>query len=305
MDIVSALAILSPFPVEIQEKYYTFAGSYHPIIIPTATLSPEQHHSFLSNGHSSNIEAAFLIALRIHDYQLAWDLYERIPPEHIPSINMNNQTQLWIAHELALKKIPNDLNGVVIRSSQPTHRKKLKNCQRIRSSLFQSYSSLPKILWTGPILLEDADSNAIIPRPLLPTIQLDNASWTDDEICRHMSRLILQRYKPPAQGWPQWLLAGLAEVTLAQFRGQGPSPRKMLRIRSNAGAQAIRALWKDPTATDSDKQQLAQALCAPLIHSRTRQHLASFLDLIRNDLDPASAYRIAYGLSLEDLLTQR
>jgi hypothetical protein len=47
------------------------------------------------------------------------------------------------------------------------------------------------------------------------------------------------------------------------------------------------------------------ALCAPLLHSKRRHLLPNLLDLLRHDAGGESALGIAYGLTVEGLVTDR
>jgi hypothetical protein len=113
--------------------------------------------------------------------------------------------------------------------------------------------------------------------------------------------LTLRLTAPPAAGWPPWLETGLMEVAKAKARGDGPSPLRMLAIRQRAGKDAIARLFAAP-APDA---QLALAVCAPLVHTRRRPLLPNFLDLLRHDAGTEGALRLAYGLTIDQLIEER
>ena len=144
-----------------------------------------------------------------------------------------------------------------------------------------------------------------LPRLALPVLRLSPDIAGSDlrpAAAAAFMELLLDSAAHPQRPWPAWLRAGLRAQAEATARGEGPSPRDMLAARQALGPEGLRRLLAPGEAVDP---AAALALCAPLAASLRRQRLGALLDLLRNGVESETAIGIAYGLSLDDLLSRR
>lgn len=299
MDIVSALAILSPVPGEMHDQSLFFAGSLHPVTIPLQSLSQKQRRHLLRHGSSSDQEAALSLALKSGDEMLSWELYNRLSLEHVLSASVDLQIRSWVAGQLKAMDMPADGSHIRIKAERAQLQQLKRRMQHIESSVRHMLSSLPWPLWSGPLLIVAADEDAIVERPVLPILRISAASWNEAGVSAALCRLALQRYQQGGQELPIWLLSGLSQVAAAKTSGTGPSPRRMLRRRQRAGKEAIQAMWQGQQDFDAE---LAMAVCAPLAHTRHRHRLGSLIALLNHDVAVERALIIAYQRDLDSLL---
>lgn len=166
--------------------------------------------------------------------------------------------------------------------------------------------------WVGPVLVVVGDQawdalpagSERLARSALPVVRLARDPVGREgraELAAALTRLTLALTAPPNTGWPAWLETGLGGVASAIARGEGPSPRAMQRRREEAGTALIVRLLGEP----QPDRALATAVCAPLAHSRRRHLLPNLLDLLRHGAGGIRAIEIAYGLSVERLVSER
>ncbi len=173
--------------------------------------------------------------------------------------------------------------------------------------------SLPWPRWLGPVLCVPRDdrlfagvptAQAAIVRPALPVLAVDIVSPRDlrrSVVAAGLAHLALDLTAPPPEGWPAWIHAGAAGVCAAVARGEGPSPRLMWQRRQAAGASEIARLF----ISAHPDHELSTAVCAYLLHSSRRGRFAAFLDPLRHGASSETALLIAYGVSVQDIISQR
>lgn len=174
------------------------------------------------------------------------------------------------------------------------------------------FAALPQPQWVDPLVLvgvpegEDGPAGVLaeIARPALPVCHLRLPEETDDlrpVLAERLAHLRLDLAAPPEGGWDTWLRAGTAGVCRLRGEGRGPSPRRMHRIRREAGVAAIRHLL----AGRSEDRELATAVVAPLLHSHRRERFDDLLETLRAGIDARQALAIAYELTPEKLVEER
>ncbi len=311
MDIVSALAVLSPYPVEMHPAHLVYSGSYHPVIIPSAELSPAQRQVHLSQGSSSDPDAAILLALLAGDSELAWSLLNAKSLRYVPNAELDLRLKWWVAQELAALNLPASGAHMHVLNPDRQNPHTVRKIQLAEQHIQEMFSSFSWPLWSGPLLIRKIDERipeSIRTRPVFPIINLHEQHWNDMDAGAAMAELVLERYRQGGDPWPQWLVVGIREIAKHKVDGSGPSPRRMLGIRKKAGTEAIHHLWKHKRQPDSvlsdSETNLAKAYCAVLMHTRHKHKFASFLALLSNKIDPALAFQIAYDRSLTSLLEQ-
>ena len=153
--------------------------------------------------------------------------------------------------------------------------------------------------WFGPLVVAGAgatfttlDAPGLLVRPVLPALRLAGGA-TRSAVAGGAALLILALSRPPAGGWPVWLVDGCTGLAVAVDRDGLVSPQAMQARRQAAGAPAIEALLEGRRVDPA----LATAVVAYLLHERRRTRLASLLDLLRSGASSAGALRIAYDLT--------
>ena len=309
MDIVSALAVLSPYPVEMHPAHLVYSGTYHPLIVSCAELTPAQRQVHLSKGSSSDPDAAILLALLADDSELAWSLLNDKSLRYAPAAELDLRLKWWVAEQLAALNLPATGAHLHVRNTEKKNPHSVRKIHLAEQSIQEMFSSLPWPLWSGPLLIQKIDAKkpeTIQTRPVFPIINLNDAHWNELDAGAAIAELVLQRYRQGGAPWPQWLIVGMREVAKHKVDGSGPSPRRMLKIRQKAGADAAHQLWKHKRSSDSifteQDTDLAKAYCAVLMHTRHKHKLASFLALLSNQIDPALAFQISYERSMDSLI---
>ncbi len=299
MDIVSAIAVLSPFPVEIDQDRLYFAGAFHPQCISAQILNKEQRRLVLQQTPTRNPESSIMLALRFDDEELAWSLLNQLSFKFVPSPDLDLRIKAWSAKQLAALKLNAEGPNIRLALSTSHNQKLRRKVQRAETSVRSMLSSLPWPMWFGPLVIHESEQAAIISRPITPLIQLPEKQLNEEEISKALCRIALERYQQGQSALPEWLMTGLGEVAVHKTLGTGPSPKRMLKIRSAAGLQNIRDLCVNNAIVDP---KLACAVCAPLVHTRNKHKLASFIALINNKVDAESAFKIAYGRDFKSLI---
>ena len=304
MDIVTALAVLSPFPVDMQEQHLSYQGAYHPRIIPVEALNHEQLSKHLLNGISTDSEIPILIALRLNKEELTWQFLDNLSPQHNISAKLDHQMRQWVQQKLKQHEIPSNGASFYINAKAHNTIKMKRIITKADSSVRSMLNALQWPLWHGPVLFELGDTQKIHAHPLMPVITLEKNQWNEHGLSAALCRLSLLRYqKGTAAQIPEWILQGLSLVAQHKTEGSGPSPRKMLKLRQKAGATAIKNMW-NKIHGQAFSADLAKACCAPLVHTRHKHKLASFLTLLNNQIDVEQAMRIAYQRDLSSLLSK-
>jgi hypothetical protein len=236
-----------------------------------------------------------------------WRLLARNPRPLIAIGHLDVVLSTWAARELARLKLPAATGPVlVVANPEPPHL--ATDAVAALADTREALPTLPWPRWSGPVVIvvgaagaaDPAPGQDLLARPALPVIRYrpTNQETAREHLGARFCELSLRLTAPPAAGWPPWLSLGLAELVKARIRGEGPSPQKMLELRQQAGRDDLRRLLSE-AAPDP---RLALALCTPLAQTRRRHLLPNFLELLRNGAGAEGAIRVAYGLTLEQLL---
>lgn len=304
MDIVTALAVLSPFPIEMQENTLTYRGSFHPRIVAVAAKNDPDLAEILIHAQSPNPEMGIRIALALKQETLAWRLLDTLPTQHNISSSLDKQMRSWVAQTLRQRGIAyNELNTLIL-----TKNLRLKNraATRALSSVQDMLSSLHWPLWHGPLVvgMEDPQTQArMISRALMPEIIVPAHAANEIALSQHICELAILRYERGQQQLPLWLRQGLLNIVPHKCEGSGPSPRRMHKIRQEQGHAAIRQLFLVSQTKDLD-QALAKAIVAPLVHTKQKHRLANLCELLLNNMDSENAIKITYGRDLQSLIDE-
>jgi len=285
-------------------------GMAAPTIIPLQALPPAVRAQWVIADAKAPLSVRVAAALDIGRNADAWALLRRRHEPITTDVALSRVLSDWLTRETTRLGLPSgrtemiDLSGP---SPVATSDEAVLALTDVRTVL----SALAWPRWLGPVLVVGPDdARYMVPtlpclsRPVLPVIRLEHPAAgrrRRADAAGILALVALDLSAPPIAGWPAWLRVGCAEVAKAVARGEGPSPRAMLARRQHAGAAAMRALF---TATEVDPA-LAMAVCAPLLHSQRRHLLGNLLEPLRHDTDAESAIAIAYGLSIDALLTER
>jgi hypothetical protein len=304
MDIVTALAVLSPFPVDMHDNHLNYQGAYHPRMIPTQVLDQQQLEHHLLHGISSDPEKPAIIALSLNHQELAWRFLDGLPSQHNISANLDRSMRQWVQAQLTKHNIQSDGSHFYIKENAHNKLKTKRIIEKADNSVRSMLNAIQWPLWQGPLLIGQGEKTVIQAQPLLPSITLSKEEWNEAGFSAALCRLALLRYqKGSDQNIPEWITTGLSLVAQHKTEGSGPSPRRMLRLRQQAGKTAIKNMWDD-TLQQAFDPELAKACCAPLVHTREKHKLASLLTLLHNQVDIEQAISIAYGRSLDSLLSK-
>ena len=302
MDIVTALAVLSPFPVDMQESTLTYQGSFHPRIIPVTSIEPADRKSILSHGTTTDPELPVRIALALNDEQLAWQLLDALPPQHNNSSSLDEHIRNWVQRQLTARNYAIvDLQHIVFQKSIKLNK---RDINRAHQSVIDMFSSLQWPLWHGPLLISHdkaASETQLVQRTVLPEIILSTKDLNDLALSQAICRLAMARYQRGQQQLAPWLQVGLAEIIRNKCDGSGPSPRSMLKIRNKAGIPTIRHMFQ-ATKADAIDVKLAKACVAPLVHTRHKHRLHNLFELLINDVSSEAAIKIAYQRDMHSLI---
>lgn len=312
MDFGSSLTHLSPLPVHIDELAARSPGAFVPVVVPLAAVSPEDRTTWYRHVRSVPFPARIQALLDQGDADEAWTLIRQRPgslADHgiLPALGW------WAAAELAEHKLPRPDTGIVLLGVEDRNRQRAAIRQASDAvALYRTiFSDLPQPLWTGGIIVVAGPSEQTIigsrrrhSRPALPIIRTTATGGIDlrAEVTGQLTHLSLDLMQRGDTPWPAWLRLGMVGVAELKARGLGPLPRQMLIKRRQAGIRLLQALLANRGKVDAD---LATAVCAPLVHASRKKQLSSFLDLIRHTGNAEEALRIAYDLTVGDLVSQR
>ncbi len=317
MDPALALSALTQQPVVIERSTAELRGELLPVLIPLAALPPAARAQWLLPHEEIELATRVSAALEAGLERPAWTLIAHQTNPLVGRLDL--VLNLWCARELARLGLSGRQNGwlVVITGAPgapatPVPAGLESDTTLALASVHDMFSSLNWPRWSGPLLLvvgqpaagDPAPGREELIRPALPVLRMrPPAAGTTpaEDLAARLATVVLELTAPPARGWPLWLQFGLEEVAKAKVRGEGPSPLRMLALRQQAGAAALTALLTAP----APERALCAALCAPLVHTKRRPQLPNFLDLLRHDVDVAGALRLAYGLTIDQLVVER
>ena len=311
MDAAALFIALSTEPTVIDSHALSLRGGMTPIILPIAGLAPVTRARFIVHHDALPLENRVAAALEVGDTESAWQLIIRSAGAANRNPALDVLLNRWAAQELARRKLTAPRDVILLLSTNDAVRRTM-DVAIAHSTVHEMLSGIHWPRWSGPLIVVVGDMGERDPypdqerivRPVIPLVRMSETTpgMTPREVlCVRMTELALALEAPPAQGWPAWLTVGLNEVVKAKMRGEGPSPIKMLSIRQTAGLKALEQLLTD----EKPDAALAMALCAPLVHSRRRQLLGNLLDLLRGGAASPGAIRVAYGLTLAQLLEER
>ena len=310
MDPAIVLTTLGSQPASIDRSTAMVRGELLPVLIPLAALPPSTLATWLLPHGEIDIAQRVSAALDAGLEQQAWSLVARQTTPLVGRLEL--VLSLWNAHELARLKLPGSSNNwLQVVGANPTTAIE-SDASLALDAVHEMLATIGWPRWSGPLLVVAGGAGAADPypgvdeivRPALPMLRYRSQApgvTPCEDLAARLSTLTLTLTAPPAIGWPAWLRIGLEEVAKAKARGEGPSPLKMLAVRQRAGTDALAHLL---VAADPDRA-LCEALCAPLVHTKRRPHLPSFLDLLRQHVEVQGALRLAYDLSLDQLVTDR
>jgi hypothetical protein len=310
MDPAITLTALGNQPVAIDRATGELRGALLPVLVPLPALSPALRASWLLPHDDIDLAVRVSAALDAGIERPAWTLIAHQTNPLVGRLEL--VLNLWCARELARLGLPGHQNGWVLVIANPVPAGLESDATLALTSVRDMLSSLNWPRWSGPLLLvagqpgacDPAPGREILIRPAMPMLRLRApaaGTTTAEDLAARLSTVALELTGPPEQGWPAWLQVGLEEVAKAKVRGEGPSPLKMWALRQKAGTEALIALLTSATPD----RELCEALCAPLVHTKRRPQLPNFLDLLRHGVDAPGALRLAYGLTIDQLVSER
>jgi hypothetical protein len=312
MDPTTLFMVLQPTPVVVDRHAVTWRGGLMPVMLPLMSLPAGPRARIVLAHDSLPLEIRVSTALEAGLTDEAWAMVVRTPGPVTRTVGLDLTLAGWTAHELARLGLPGTREEILVLTANGRPAPGMDPATAFGVIRREVFPALAWPRWVGPVVVV-ADELAArdpmpgqprIARPALPMLRVDRASEgiTRSELLSvELTRLVLALEAAPATGWPAWLRVGLEEVAKAKVRGEGPSPLKMLAIRQRAGANALAELLLDPTPD----VELAQALCAPLVHTKRRHLLSNLLNLLRGGAQSAGAIKLAYGLTLQQLTEER
>jgi hypothetical protein len=310
MDPAITLTALGDQPVVIDRATGELRGALLPVLVPLPALSPAMRASWLLPHDDIDLAVRVSAALEAGIERPAWTLIAHQTNPLVGRLEL--VLNLWCARELARLGLPGRQNGWLLVIATPAPAGLESDATLALASVREMLSSLNWPRWSGPLLLvagqpgasDPAPGRDLLIRPAMPVLRLRTpAAGTTpaEDLAARLSTVTLELTGPPERGWPAWLQVGLEEVAKAKVRGEGPSPLKMLALRQHAGAEALTALFGSATPD----RELCEALCAALVHTRRRPQLPNLLDLLRHGVDGPGALRLAYGLTIDQLVNER
>ena len=230
-----------------------------------------------------------------------------MPPRDVPSSELLNALDAWQRKEHARLGLPRTAPRLLILGHEdgPEVEKALHGA-RLDDPWWRE--AWPGPLWQGtviicsdPAVLPVAISEADATRPVLPVRMVDPENISRAGVASELMHLRLDRLRPPTGGWPAWLRRGFAAYAARTADGTILGKRQVAVPLAAASAEDFSTLFQatDENMTDADAH-LALALSAHLLHSRRRQHIGSFLDVLRHGNTTSDALAIAYGISIDD-----
>lgn len=310
MDLLTSLTVLDQRPAVIIGEVAMLRGAAGPLAIPLACLPPAQQAAWLLARPEAPLHRRVGAALAAGLDEQAWTLVIQAAEPIGHDRRLALVLDAWSARELARLALPPGRDAVLVVAADDAGRQRIDDAIAL-GAVREMLAFLPWPRWSGPLLAVVGDAGARDPapgrqrlvRPALPLLRVRAQEGTtpSEALAAGLAELVLDLTAPPAAGWPAWLRLGLMEVAKAKTRGEGPSPAAMLELRQQAGRAALARLLGDPRPDPA----LAMALCAPLVHSRRRHLLPNLLDLLRGGAGGEGAIRIAYGLTLDQLASER
>ncbi len=311
MDPTALFNALQPAPVVIERAAVTWQGALLPVVIPLDGLPVTQRARLVLQHESLGVDLRVGAALDAGLTEEAWALVIRTPGPVTRSVGLDLTLSAWAAREQARLHLPATRDAIQVLTANERPLPGLDAAIALATTR-EMLAALSWPCWSGPVVLVVGDLGQRDPipgstrvlRPALPILRLGTpppGTTASELLVVELTRLALDLQTPPASGWPAWLHVGLEEVAKAKMRGEGPSPLKMLDIRQHAGAGALAELL----LANKPDPQLAEALCAPLVHTRRRHLLSNLLDVLRGGAQSAGAIQLVYGLSLQQLTEER
>lgn len=310
MDLPASLTVLDQRPAVIIGETALLCGAAGPIAIPLACLPPVPRAQWLLARPEVALDRRVGAALTAGLIDQAWTLVIQAAEPIGHDRRLAAVLDAWSVHELARLALPAGRDPLMMITADDANRQRLDSAIAL-GSVREMLSFLPWPRWTGPVLVvvgdvggrDPAPGKPRVVRPAIPVVRVraQDGATPSEALAAALAELTLDLTAPPSAGWPAWLRVGLMEVAKAKTRGEGPSPALMLDRRQQAGRALLANLLTDPKPDPT----LAMALCAPLVHSRRRHLLPNLLDLLRGGAGGEGAIRIAYGLTLDQLATER
>jgi len=284
-----------------------------PFILPVECLPPDLRLKWFLRRDDVPLAQRISAAVDAGQSHAAWPLLIAQPDAVLIAPAIAGPLLRWSAAELRLLDPTANPNLPVLRrqgdalvAGREEDLLALKDVQGV-------LGSLPWPRWLGPLLCVPRDdrllaalptSHTALVRPALPVLAVNIAAPRElrrSVIAAGLAHLALDLTAPPPAGWPAWIHVGTAGVCAAVARGEGPSPRLMWQRRQAAGGAGIARLF----ASAEPDRELATAVCAYLLHSSRRGRFAAFLDPLRHGASSETALLIAYGVSVDDIISQR
>lgn len=315
MDLAQPFCLVGPAPVSGDERAVVWRGALLPVVLPTAGLPPAARAACARQLPAMPVDQRVDWLLSGGDEPGAWQVVAGL--ERPPSAygRLDAVLAAWSARESARQGWPAPAAGLVLVGPDPGGRA-VSQLRGALADVGELYAALPSQRWSGALVLalgaDDppglAGGRDLLVRPALPVLRVRELPSGDDELrgllAARLAALVLALNAPPANGWPPWLRLGVAEVALAKGRGQGPSPRAMHQLRSEAGVVAIAALLAEDTVGAVDRR-LAGAVAAWLLNARRSPQFPALLARLRaGDRSPA-ALLAAYQCDPERLVRER
>jgi hypothetical protein len=311
MDPTALFLIMQQAPVSVDRQAVTWRGAMMPVVLPLTALPLGPRARVVLGEDALPLDLRIGTALDAGLTDEAWALLLRTPGPVTRSVGLDLVLSGWASREQARLALPATRDAVLVLTATGRPLPGMDTAIPL-GAIREMLSSLAWPRWAGPVIVvaEDLGTRDPMPgkfllaRPALPMVRLPASNeriTRSEQLGVELTRLVLALEQAPSTGWPAWLRVGLDEVAKAKVRGEGPSPLKMLAIRQRAGANALAELLLDP----KPNAELAEALCAPLVHTRRRHLLINLLDLLRGGAQSASAIQVAYGLTIQQLTEER
>lgn len=305
MDVAGLILHTQP-PVVITAEAAILPGAFTPLILPLDCLPAALRGRWLAGKSDAPLAQRVAAALDSGDTATAWELLRANSEAVLIAPAIEAALGRWVAGEL--KRLDVAARGSEVLRRTPVGLVAMRDEDLLGLRDTQTVlASLAWPRWIGPVVCVDPgdpllDGRLRLARPALPVIAIEPRGGTRrSAVAAATARLALDLTAPPPDGWPAWVISGAAGVCAAVARGEGPSPRAMLEHRQRAGIAGLEALFtaSEPAA------ELATAVCAYLLHSGRRQRFAALLDPLRHGADAQTALRIAYGVTVADLIERR
>lgn len=311
MDPLTALLPLIP-PIDIDAKRVVAAGPIAPVLAPAAVYPVEQQADWLLADPDTPLADQIRLALASNLAPVAWHILAQQPGSVVREPGVRGVLEQWTSGRREAWHLPDgDRRMVIVGDTDGLTNVDIGNLIAGLDSANEVVAALPGPRWIGPVILViGGHDHPALParaqqsaRAALPAFRIAPQRTGIEQraaVAAQAARVYLTLSQPPATGWPTWLVDGIAGVAAARARGQGPSPRRMLRIRQQAGPSAIRSVL----AGHTQDAELATAICAPLCHRLRSHRLGELLGSLRGSGDSLAAIAISYGFDLDHLVTR-